>query len=65
VGFQNFEGDSGKGVTATYAKVWTVIRTDWNAEHGGADINQYNRTVCAHAIYTQTYAYVQCRSIIF
>jgi hypothetical protein len=51
------------GNLATYAKVWTLIRTDWNAAHPNLTIGPYNRAACLWI--SGTYAYIQCRAIIF
>ncbi len=54
------------GIVATYSEVWTVIRTDWNADHPNDTVPHYNRGICHYDGPTANrYAYIQCRMIIF
>jgi hypothetical protein len=61
-GFQNCAGCVLYGESGQPLGTYTMIRTEYNAGHGGV-INPYNRTTCAWG--GPGYSYVQCRAIIF
>lgn len=64
--FQNCVGCSFMGYEATYAKTWTLLRTDWNNDHpSGPTVNAYNRVACEHFGGGTSYAYIQCQAVIW
>jgi hypothetical protein len=64
-GFQNCAGCTNYGTQATYAKTWTLLRTDYNSMYCNC-INTYNRATVAYDDGNlSTYAYLQGRAIIF
>jgi hypothetical protein len=65
-GMENCAGCAWRGYTALSPGVWTLIRTQWNLDFPSSPINPYNRALCAFADGSlNTYAYVQCRAIIY
>jgi hypothetical protein len=65
-GMENCAGCALRGYTALSPGVGTFIRTQWNQDNPDFPVNPYNRAVCVFADGSRnTYAYVQCRAIIF
>jgi hypothetical protein len=63
---ENCAGCAWRGYTALSPGVRTLIRTQWNQDFPSFPINAYNRALCAFADGSlNTYAYVQCRAIIY
>jgi hypothetical protein len=65
-GMENCAACAWRGYTALSPGVGTFIRTQWNQDNPDFPVNAYNRALCAFADGSlNTYAYIQCRAIIF